>query len=296
LQRRLFIPIAVFVLALAIAACGGDAKSGSGSGSGGGAGDDKAEIAQAIKRAFTTQDGNVSCKELSSKGFITRVYGDLAQCLKVEAKHDDPPPKDVPVSNITVTGDTGTASARFVGGEADGTNGTIEMRKESGNWRVDDLGADLLRSVLTKGLSDELKKDSTFRKPAVRTCVTKIITDLPDARLKEFAYGSIGDRKAPGQDLGKLVTPCLTKAGSGAGSGNTSFVREKFEQGIEQSLSSSGVPAATITCIKKKLRTSISDEDLGTLSTNGGKTSKALQKAVVQALTACKSQTGSTSQ
>lgn len=292
MQRRLFIPIAVSVLALGIAACGGDGNSSSG----GGAGDDKAEIAQAIKRAFTTQDGNVSCKELSSKAFITRVYGDVAQCLKVEAKDHDPPPEAVPVSDITVTGDTGTAHARFVGGETDGTNGTIQMRKESGDWRMDDLGADLLRSVLTKGMSDELKKDDTFKKPAVRNCVTKIITDLPDARLKEFAYGAIGDRAAPGQDLASLVTSCLTKAGSGAGSGDTSFVREKFEQGIEQSLGSSGVPAATITCIKKKLRASISDEELGKLSTNGGKTSTALQKAVVQALTACKSRTGGTSQ
>ncbi|MDX6692191.1 MAG: hypothetical protein QOG15_3648 [Solirubrobacteraceae bacterium] len=296
--------MAASVLALGLVACGDDgggSATGPGTGTSGTAGaaatagDDKAQIARAIKLAFTTQNGNVSCKQLGTKAFVARVYGTLAHCLAVEAKNSDKPPDDVRVSNINATGDTGSAHTQFVGGDADGTAGTVDMRKESGNWRVDDLGADLLRSVLTIGLSSELKGDKTFRKPVVRGCVTKAITDLPDAQLKQFAYDAMGDKKGDSA-LAKLVAPCLTKPGSGGGSSNRSFVREKFEQGIEQTLSSSGVPRTTITCIEKKLRTSISDADLGKLSTSGGKTTPALQKAVVAALVACRSQPGSTSQ
>jgi hypothetical protein len=125
---RSFIPTILSVLALGVAACGDG-----GEGAGG-----KTEIARDIKLAFTTQDEKVSCRQRLTKSFVKRFYGDMAQCLeKNRPEADDKPTTDVPVSNITVDGDTAKARAQFVGGDSDGAAGTVQVRKEGDRWRIE---------------------------------------------------------------------------------------------------------------------------------------------------------------
>lgn len=198
-----FIPAILSVLALGVAACGDG-----GEGAGG-----KTEIARDIKLAFTTQDEKVSCRHLATKSFVKRFYGDMAQCLEISRPEaDDKPPTDVPVSNITVDGDTAKARVQFVGGDDDGAAGTVQVRKEGDRWRIDDLGSDLLRPKLEPQLVRGVE-NTRFDKPVIRACVKKRLSDLPDDRFQRIAYG-VGHRRGSAdydagiQEFGKLLIAC----------------------------------------------------------------------------------------
>ena len=189
-----FIPAILSVLALGVAACG-DGDDGGG----------KTEIARDIKLSFTTQDEKVFCGQLATKSFVKRFYGEMAQCLEkvrrleiVRSEADDKPTRDVRVSNITVDGNAARGRAQFVGGEDDGTAGTVEVRKEGDRWPIDDLGSDLQRSLLQPQLVRGLE-NTRFDKPVIRACVKKRLSDLPDDRFQRIAYG-YAHRKGSAED------------------------------------------------------------------------------------------------
>ncbi len=278
MPARPLVPIALATLALAAAGCGGDG--------GGGDGKDKREIVRTIERAFTSDDHEMVCEKLISQRFVERVYDTAARCVSVQ-DDDEKPPSDVPVSDVTIDGDAATARAKFVGGDTDGAAGTIELRKEDGGWRIDDLGTDLLRSVFTTGIDASFgEENEAFREPKIRACVRRALTELPDDRLRSLAYDAVGERKGANERLGRVLTPCLSISGSGR-SGDRSFVRDKFEEGIRDGARRNGVPPATVNCIIRELRSSISDEEIGALAASGGELTPKAQRAVARAFSAC---------
>lgn len=263
--------------ALGLASCGGGSDSSA-----------EKDITGVVKRAVVSKNPKVTCEEVTTKGFIRRVYGDVAQCLKAEKpKPDDHPPTGVRVSNVKVDGDRATATVREQGGDTDGATGTIELRKEDGDWRIDDLGVDYLRSQVETGLGSG-NQDAVFRDPRVRRCTSKALTDLPDRDLKRVAYASISERPGSELEVTRVITPCLSVAGSGTGSGSASLLREKFEEGIARGLRKDGVSQATIGCINRELRSSISEQEIQQTATSGGKTGPKLTQKVAAAITSCR--------
>lgn len=253
MQRLRATPIAVLLLlaAMALASCGDDG------------GDDEKEIADVIKRAVTTTDVKVECEETVTDDFVQRIYGDAAQCRKAERPEPgEDEADDARVSKVKVDGDSATARVVFVGGDTDGASGSLELRKEDGDWRVDDLGVDLLRSTVNTGLDSESQEEPALRRPAVRSCAKKAFADLSDDELKRVAYAAISEREGGNAELGRLLAPCLAASGSGSGAGDVSFLREKFEEGVTRSLRRRGASQATIDCIVRRLRTTISDEQI----------------------------------
>ena len=260
-----------------LAACGGDGDSGA-----------EEDITSALKRGVVGQDVKARCEEVTTKGFIQRVYGDVAQCRKAEKPEpDDKPATGVRVSEVKVDGERATAKVRYVGGDVDGSEGSFEFLKEGGDWRIDDLGVDLLRSQVKRALSSGDQESAVLRDPKVRDCAAKAFLDLPDEKFKRVAYAEISKRPSSRQELARVVSPCLSQTGSASGPGSTSFLREKFEQGLATSARRRGVPQATIACINKELRSAISDKEIQQTATGGGKVSPELKGKATAAIKAC---------
>lgn len=258
--------------ALALAGCGDDGDSG------GGGGDDAADIEAVVSKALTTTDPEVKCVETVTEGFVTTVYGSLAQCKKAETPEpdDDPKPTGAKASDVQVDGDKATATITVEGSDSDGASGEISFEKVDDAWKVSDLGISFLRSQLTtslaKGTFDE--GDGPLADKTVRDCVGKGLSALDDTAFKTLAYAAIGD-KQPDANFVKVITDCASQStGSSdtdadtsgdsdtSGDEDISLLRKQFESGIRQSAVKDNATPEQIDCVLKELRTTISEDDI----------------------------------
>ena len=280
MSPRSFISSATAIVAvIGLVACGGDSAK-----------DEEPAVKRAVEQAVTTKDAKRKCEELSTESFVKRVYGDLAQCRRAESQTDDPPPTGATVSAVEVEGDSATVKVRLEGSDTDGASGTLELRKESGDWRIDDLGVDFLRSQVTTGLSSD-QSTPALSDPKVRECTREAFLRLSDSELRRVAYMAIADTDEGTEEIGKLLTPCLTAASGGSDSVST--LRKLFESGVAQKARSEGIASpSAIACVNKGLRSTISDEEISKLAFNGSKPTPAMQRAIVQAFGRCQDRPG----
>jgi len=190
-------------LLLALAALGGVLVA-----CGGGGATDEDEVARAVKRAFSAQDASIYCGQLTTRRFVQRVYESGDRCRAVIAASDQPV-DDIQLSRIRVDGRAGTAHVRW----ADDVRGTVEVRKEGDRWRLDAFGEDLLRLVVKSYLLGFTKVES-FDEELVRTCATRVSTELPETRVTQFAHAVFGERLRPddAKQFGALLSMCVVIA------------------------------------------------------------------------------------
>lgn len=275
MSQRAFIPIVTTALGalagLVLSACGGGD-------------DERPAIKRAVVQAITTKDAATRCEELSTTSFVTRVYGDLAQCKKAEQPDaGDKPATGAKVSDVKVDGDAATAGVRISGGDRDGATGTLSLRKQDGDWRIDDLGVDLLRSEVRVGFANA--DEPPLNDPKLQACATKALAKLPDGELRRVAYLAISETTAGKAEFSKLLVPCLSI--SGGGSGSVSYLRSKFEAGVASKARTEGMSRSTIDCINGELRSSISDDEIAKLASNRAKPTRAMNRAIVEAFGRC---------
>lgn len=272
--------VAPLACALLLAACGGSSSD-----------DSSKQITDVITTAVTTADPNVICKKTLAGSWVSEVYGTVTRCVTVERADakTNTPATAAEVSGIKVDGDQATAFVEAKGGSNDGARGELSLTKEDGDWRISSLSTALLRSQFEAGAKSdrELPKD-------LKACVVDEVTGLSDADLRTLAVGSIGKQPKAQAALQAIVTRCLgqtTRSGSsssGTSSETASVLRRQFEQGVSESLKKDGISQTAITCVKRELRSAISDEQIVSLI---GKSSKqvpqSITKSTAAALAAC---------
>jgi hypothetical protein len=173
--------------------------------------------------------------------------------------------------------------------DVDGATGTLELRRERGRWLADDLGEDLLRSLVVRAFANVDKDDPKFlSRPGMRKCIGKAFADLSNDELKRISYMLISEREGSQAEAAKVMVPCLTRPGSGR---RRSVVREKFEQGIRRQARNDGLPARVVDCVVRRLRTLVTDRQLGKLIVRGQRESPAIARAAARAVVGCRSQT-----
>ena len=280
--------------ALALGAgCGG------GDGDSGGGGDDADEIAAVVEKALTTVDPDVKCVDVVTKGFVTKVYGDLASCKEAEAPDDDDnaKPTGARTSRVDVDGDGDAARATVTvqGGDTDGSTGTLEFEKEDGAWKVSALGVDFLRSQLEKSLaSSDGDEDSPFADPAVRSCIVDDLGEVHDEEFRTMAYAGIAEKPTP--RFVEIVTACAQKGSpdpqdngadeDDADDGEQSLLRRQFESGIRSAAKKDGATEKQIDCIVKRLRTTVTEDEIVEEVGQPGVSTELKQKAA-RAIQAC---------
>lgn len=278
--------------ALLAAGCDDEERGGDGAGSGAAsrtAAGDVREIKRVVERFVLAKDADVGCREVTTRDLVQRIFGDVPQCVRASrSEKGDKPATGVRTSDVEVDGDSATARIQIIGGDTDGSTGRLELRRQGRRWLVDDLGVDLLRSLIIRGLEKESQKDAELRRPGVSRCVQKAFDDLSDDELKRIAYMTISERKGSQEEAVKIVLPCLARPGSGSG-GRRSLLRDQFEKGIRREAREEDLPEAVIACILRRLRSSVTDKELAELAVRQEESTPAIARELARAAIACRS-------
>ena len=257
--RRTAIAAGLATIALA-AGCGGDDDQA--------ASDDEA-IAAVVEEGITTTDVETKCVTTVTSAFVERIYGDVAQCRKAEARDadDEPPPAGASTSDVQVDGDAATARVTVEGGPNDGAAGLIRFAKVDGDCRVDDLDVTFLRAQFATGIENRTytAEDGPLAEPAFRACVLKGFGAIDDAAFKEVAFASIAEKDPDPRFVAvfsECQSPAPPAAGDGGPGGELSPVRKQFEKSLLESAARAGQPEAKVRCILAALRESTTDAEL----------------------------------
>ena len=254
-MRSLLALVALLACALPIAACGSD-DGGSSSG------DAEKEITDVLTAGLTSRDVAVICEGSLSPDLIKRIYGDTPKCHTAEKEdlEDSERAKSVSVSGVKVDGDKATATIALKGGDQDGATGALTLVEAEPGWRVNDFSTALLRSEFEASM-----KTDTEVPAGLKDCIGKKVLALGDSELRELAYGSMGDKPEAQKELTGLITECAPEPASDAGGdpdAPPSVLRQQFEKGIAESLDGDGVSAEAIECVKRELRSRITDKQI----------------------------------
>jgi hypothetical protein len=238
------LPVGWLALVL-LTGCGGDGSE-----------DDDREIRKVIRSSLTTKEPERDCRQRLSDSLIRRTYGTRERCVRVQRDDDSEPARAVEFASVEVNGDAATADLEVRGGDADGAKGGLELVREDGAWRIDDISIPLLRSLVEAGLRSGDSGGNL--PPGALQCVGRELGALPDEELRQVTYAAIGETREGQRRILELFARC-------EGEGGRSILRQIFEQGIEASLRRGGVPEGQIECIVRSLRARIADERLAAL-------------------------------
>ena len=97
----------------------------------------------AAKRVAESKDAKTVCTTLVTKRFIDEVYeGDREACIKTPLTKEDEKTGEAEIGRVSVDGSQADVEITQVGGDADGTKGTLMFAREGGQWRLDRFGED----------------------------------------------------------------------------------------------------------------------------------------------------------
>lgn len=205
--RRGFLVGAVLTAGVLLAGCG------LGGGSRASAGDQRA-ITAAVRQAFVEDDPAAECSALSAR-LVGAIYETESRCRDLAAKHaDEPDPTDVRVAGIAVDGARAAVRIQASGHAFEGVAGGVELVREGGAWKIDDLGADLLRATARASVRQGAATEPLLDDPSLRTCFADRLAGVPDDRLRELAYNTIGERGSE-HTLGPMLIDCMSASGVG---------------------------------------------------------------------------------
>ncbi len=230
--------LAALVLgAVALAACGGDDDGG----------EDTAAIRAAAVRIVTTTDEEVACGELMTARYVRRIYGDLRRCHKAERPDEgERTPTDADASVVKAGDGVATVRIRIIGGDIDGVAGTISLRDESGGWRLDRTGTDLVDALVAAGLrmgfGDDIPRD------AIACVARRLRSSIGDG--EDLLRVIVAEDRDTGPDVLRALFAC-----------RPSEIRERFESGVRDAIGDE-LPDDVTDCIIRRLRSSVSDDEL----------------------------------
>ena len=91
------------------------------------------------------------------------------------------------VSDVRVDGDRATAMVGLRGNAQDSVRGAVDLVRQDGGWRLDDLSTQFLRTSFNAGLDSGGTLEG-----ALVVCIGTKIRQLDDAALRTLAFGADG--------------------------------------------------------------------------------------------------------
>ena len=241
------------------------------------------ELVRSVVLADTV--GNI-CREKLSVRFVTTMFGSVSKC---EAAWQDEAPTEratgATVSNIRVDGLAATATVTEQGGRHEGIRGTWGFIRVGEDWRTAAWGVDYLRStfagVFGAGQNSE-QEGSLFHYPVVRTCFNEKVQRRSDAAFRGLVQRLMRDEAQATENVGDYLVAC---AGIRDRQGLTAM-RRSFEVGVRRQTERDGVRHLA-DCVTRRLRTTVSDRELGELVMTREEGRTAIQRRIRHAAFDC---------
>jgi hypothetical protein len=179
--------VASISTAALLAACGG-----------GGGNDDNAQITDLIQTSVKSTNP-ADCTKLQTQQFVEQTelqsgQAAIQQCQK-DASDTSDNPNSVDVTNVTSSGDTGSADVTFHGGSFDGSTLTVAVSKDGDQWKLDKI-TDIPNfnfPGMVQALSAKLNSDSTIP-PQVASCITQAFDNAGAEQVKSIILSGSGDQ------------------------------------------------------------------------------------------------------
>ncbi|WP_354700750.1 hypothetical protein DSM112329_01037 [Paraconexibacter sp. AEG42_29] len=263
----------------AVAGCGGSDSD-----------KEKTEVEKVARAVLNGADKGSECR-LSTTRLVTAVWGSQSACLKASTGGTE---ADVTVSGTKVDGSDATANITTTIDKLK-VEGSLALKKVEGDWKLDEFGTDLVRSLLrgslTKGYTDALKEegiagaDKLLTDGATENCVDKRLTALPASEQRQIGYAIFGNRKdsPQGQQVQGLLIECLADSPDGR-----EALRLAFEQGIKEEGLGDKVTACVIARLRETADSELVAKEIVERQKNGGAISPELSGLAAAAVKRCK--------
>lgn len=219
------------------------------------------ELVRSVVLADTV--GNI-CRDKFSVRFATTMFGSISKCETAWAE-EAPTERatGATVSDIQIDGLAATATVTEQGGRHEGIRGMWGFIRVGEDWRTAAWGVDYLRTMFAAlygpgGNSEQ--EESLFHYPAVRTCFNEKVQQRSDAAFRGLVQRLMRDEAQATEQVGKYLVAC---AGIRDRQGLTAM-RRSFELGVQRQTERDGVRHLA-DCVTRRLRTSVSDRELGEL-------------------------------
>lgn len=213
--------------------------------------------------ARVTERAASKCSDALTTRFVRRVYGGLATCRRAQSEEDSI--SGGVVAGIELRDGRARATVTLQGGLANGATGVVEFEDTDAGWKLDDLSVAFVRSYNNKAfIGTAASHPSLLGSRAARSCATASLSRLSDDEARTLTYDAFAKRPASAgaQTIVRVVDACSV------GDHSVSPVRRYFETELLKSLRAGGMPAARSACIKRKLRSSISDHLIAEAGSN----------------------------
>lgn len=182
--------ISILVLVLssfALAACGGSSSPE----------DEVTDTVNQILEAKEPEQVETACRDLTTPRFLEEVYGgDVDKCIEQPLSDDSSidDPGEVSVDSVEIDGEKAAVKIVTVGGDTDGNDGTWTMAEEDGEWKLDRLEDDFLRS--TFAVSVNIVDEGVVSYEPMRECMSAQVAKLKSPQLRELMFQVYADEKS----------------------------------------------------------------------------------------------------
>jgi hypothetical protein len=200
IRRLALLALAMLCVVLATG-CGGDDSSSSDAAS------DEEQIQVAVERLMESERVEDQCETAVSARFVREVYLSLARCRRVnKADGDEDPPDTAKLSETRIDGDAATTGVTLTSVRGARATGRLSLVDVAGAWKVDRLGVDFLRSIVT-----ELHKQAeSAQERVILRCLGESARDLPRRDMRRFGNQLIGQRLEP-EDFPPGALSCIRR-------------------------------------------------------------------------------------
>jgi len=180
-KKLLVLPLALLVAAFALSACGGSSDS---------SGGDESAVETAIEESATSEDPKI-CSEFQTEAFNEFEYpgGNALKECEEATESGASVAESVDVSNVEVNGESATAEVEVKGSGLDGQELEVEVAKEDGDWKLNELvGFTKFDSAAFAGTLEEKLAEEEGITPELAKCVSESLGSVSQEEAEMIVF------------------------------------------------------------------------------------------------------------